>query len=88
MFKGAYLSSRPDENAGTIEGLLRSLSPLGLDLAACRRAGLIYRGLKKRGKMMSEFDVLNASILQQSNEVLITGDAHFQEIPGINLRSW
>ena len=39
-------------------------------------------------KMLSEFDILIAAIVQHCRETIITRDKHFQEITTINIRQW
>jgi tRNA(fMet)-specific endonuclease VapC len=74
LFKGAAASAKPVENIRIVEELLQNLTVLGLDVEACKRAGLIRDELRKRGKLISEFDILIAAIVQQNKEKLITRD--------------
>jgi tRNA(fMet)-specific endonuclease VapC len=88
LFKGAAASAKPVENIRIVEELLQNLTVLGLDVEACKRAGLIRDELRKRGKLISEFDILIAAIVQQNKEKLITRDKHFQEILVTNIQIW
>lgn len=88
LLKGAAISSKSSENIKTVKELLHNVTILGLDIDACGKAGLIYSDLRRSGKMISEFDILIAAIVQHNRETLITRDKHFQEITTINIRQW
>ncbi len=88
LLKGAYLSSRAQENLTRVRGSISSLRILDLSFVACEEASKIYEDLSKRGKMIGEFDVLIAAIARTYDEPLVSRDAHFGLIRGIKLIKW
>jgi len=88
LFKGAAISTNSAENIKLVKELLHNVTVLGLDIDICEIAGLIYNDLRRRGKTISEFDILIAAIVQHNRETIITRDKHFQEVAALNTRQW
>ncbi len=88
LLKGAYISSRPDENLGKVRDSISSLLVLELSLVACEEASKIYNHLRERGKLIGEFDVLIAAIARSYDDVLVTRDEHFKWIKGLKVMGW
>ncbi len=88
FFKGIYVSGRIDE-----EHFLRRLVDSSLMMEesyeSSRIGGEIYATLRKTGKMISDADILIASIVKQHKAVLVTNnESHFKRVAGLRLENW
>jgi tRNA(fMet)-specific endonuclease VapC len=89
LLKGAYLSRKCEESVTKITDALSEIQILDLTYNACEEAAKIYKDLKKEGLMVSEFDVLIASIARVYDETIISRDEHFEIlIPHQKLIKW
>jgi tRNA(fMet)-specific endonuclease VapC len=88
LLKGAYLSSRRQENTLNVKEAISNLQILDLTPQACTEAAEIYSKLKNAGKIIGEFDVLIAAIAKTNDEVILTYDKHFKAITGLRLIKW
>ncbi len=88
LVKGAYLSSKKEENLQRLRRLFDGTEILRPTDEACGEAAFIYSHLESRGKMINEFDVLIAGIVIANEETLVSSDEHFEVIEGLRLQSW
>ncbi len=88
LLKGAYLSSKPQENLMKIRDSISTLQVLELSFNACEEASKIHRDLRKAGCMVGEFDILIAAIANTNDETIVTRDEHFKLIRGTKLIKW
>jgi predicted nucleic acid-binding protein len=88
LLKGAYISSRADENLAKVGESISNLRVLELSFGAAEEASRIYKELRDRGKVIGEFDVLIAGIVKFHDESLVTRDEHFKSIRGMKLINW
>jgi len=88
LLKGAYLSSRRQENLLDVTETISNIQVLDLSPQSCAEAAEIYFELKKTGRLISEFDILIAAIAKTNGEAILTRDQHFKSITGLNLIKW
>lgn len=88
LIRGAYLSSTPEKNLAEVQDLLSNMRILDLTLHACEEASKIYRELRKNGRLIGENDVLIAGIVKASAGTLLTRDAHFRLVEGLDTIKW
>ncbi len=88
LLKGAYISSRPQENLSKVSDIISNLKVLELSFGAAEEAARTHKDLRDRGRLIGEFDVLIAAIVMFYDEALVTRDAHFKTIRGIKLIKW
>ena len=88
MLKGAYLSSRLEDNLKDVNEAISNMHVLDLTPQACEEASRIFCELKKSGKIISEFDILIAAIAKTNRQALLTYDQHFRSVKGIDLIQW
>jgi len=88
LLKGAYISSRSDENLVKVRDSILNLQVLDLSLVACEEAAKIYKQLKEKGELIGEFDILIAAITRSHDEMLVTRDEHFRSIKEIKIIKW
>ena len=88
LLRGAHISSNPEKNLAEVHELLSNIEVLDLTLQACEEASKIYRDLRKKGCLIGEDDVLIAGIAQARAKAIVTRDAHFKLIRGIDIVEW
>ena len=88
LIKGAYISSKREDNLVKVREMISNLHILDFSMGAAEEAARIYRELYDRGKLVGEFDILIAGIAKFHDEALVTRDAHFKSIRGIRIIDW
>ncbi len=84
----AKKSARSTENLERIKNFVASITVLGCDLETAYRYGEVKNKLRFKGKLLLENDVWIAAITIQSNLMLVTRDAHFQEVENLQTVTW
>lgn len=72
LYKGAYLSTKIEENKKKIENFLKNIIILDLKVDDIKIYAKIPTELRKKGEKIGDFDELIASITISHNETLIT----------------
>jgi tRNA(fMet)-specific endonuclease VapC len=86
---GAACSLRPDDNHRAIDDFAQGISLLGIDPATTRAFGDIKAGLRAKGELLEDFDLLIAATASSLNLTLVTNNLdHFQRISGLRLENW
>jgi tRNA(fMet)-specific endonuclease VapC len=81
----AWDSARSQAN---LEAFLATVQVLDLDDGTCKRFGEIRGQLRKRGKLIGDFDILIAATALHHHLTLLTNNRrHFENIPGLNIES-
>ena len=89
LYKGAYNSSRPIEEAKKVRHLLDTLDILEFSIAASETFGKLSIELNRKGNDIGDFDLLIASIVLTHGELLLTKNAkHFSKVPGLVVESY
>lgn len=89
LYKGAYSSSRPLEEAKKVRRLLETLDILDFSVAASETFGKLSGELTRNGRYIGDFDLLIASIALTHGEPLLTRNTkHFSKIPGLALETY
>jgi len=88
LLKGAYISSRPDENLTKVRELISNLHLLELSSGAAEEASRIYNELREGGRLIGEFDILIAGIIKFYDESLVSRDEHLKSIRGLRVTKW
>ena len=89
LYKGAYNSSRPLEEAKKVRHLLETLDILEFSNAASETFGKLSIDFRKKGNDIGDFDLLIASIALTHGEPLLTKNAkHFSRVPGLAVESY
>ena len=84
LYKGAYGHINSDDKLRIIEEFFDNANLVTLSIESSREFGLLWQNLKKKGKVISDFDILIASMIKTENLTLITSDKHFRNL-GINV---
>ncbi len=89
LYKGAYNSSRPIEEAKKVRHLLETLDILEFSIAASETFGKLSIDLNRKGNDIGDFDLLIASIALTHGELLLRKNAkHFSKVPGLVVESY
>lgn len=89
LYKGAYKSTKPIEEAKKVRRLLDTLDVLEFSIAASETFGKLSNELTRNGKVIGDFDLLIASIALTHGEPLLTRNTrHFSQIPGLALETY
>ncbi len=84
LYKGAYKSAKPEEEAKKVRRLLDTLDILEFSVAASETFGKLSNELSRNGREIGDFDLLIASIALTHGEPLVTRNSrHFSQVPGL-----
>ena len=79
LYRGAYGHVNFDKKISEIKSFLSNFDFLNFDEKTCEEFGRIHAKLKKKGKIISEFDLMIASIVKTNDIILITRDTDFKK---------
>lgn len=85
---GARKSGRVQANLARIGALVASNVVLGCDATTAHWYGEIKHSLRLKGRPLPENDIWIAAIAVQHDLLLVSRDAHFQEIEPLQLVVW
>jgi len=88
LFYGARKSARVASNLAKVEELAAKFVVLNCDVSTARHYGEIRDLLRAKGRPIPENDIWIAAHAQQYQFTLVTRDAHFSAIEGINIEAW
>ncbi|NER25081.1 MAG: type II toxin-antitoxin system VapC family toxin [Symploca sp. SIO1C2] len=84
----AQKSGRKQANLARVDELVANGTVLGCDAETARQYGEVKNQLRLKGRPLPENDIWIAAIALQHQLVLVTRDAHFQEIENLQTTSW
>ncbi len=85
---GATKSGRSKENLERIDEFIANNTVLRCDAQTARHYGEIKNKLRLKGRPLPENDIWIAALSLQYNLILVTRDAHFQEIENLQIVAW
>lgn len=86
---GAAKSHKPEHNQNLVIVFLNSLPVLDMNLLAAERFGATKALLERGGQLITDADLLIASICMARGASLVTGNRrHYEHIPGLLLEDW
>ncbi|MEM4397063.1 MAG: type II toxin-antitoxin system VapC family toxin [Candidatus Woesearchaeota archaeon] len=89
LYKGAYLSNKPKKNIELIKNLINNIKILDINEETYFIYGKIFKELSEKGKIISELDLLIASICLSHKFILITRNIKdFENISGLIVKKW
>ncbi len=88
LYYGARKSSRVSENLNQVDDFCSQNELLDCDLETARVYGEIKNLLRQKGYTLPENDVWIAAIALGNGLTLVTRDAHFREIDGLEIETW
>ena len=88
LYYGANKSQRVQENLTKIKNFIINNVILSCDANTSRYYGEVKNNLRLKGSPLPENDIWIAAITIQYNLILVTRDAHFNEVENINCVRW
>ena len=85
LWHGSLLGRRSNEKQSAINELIQSLTILSFDEKSSKLAGEIQAGLMREGLPIEVEDMMIAGVCMSHGEILVTSDAHFTRIPGLQI---
>ena len=88
FFKGIFVSGRLGEEK-FLQGFAATCVILEPSYEAAKIGGEIYAGLKKKGRLINDADILIASIVKAHDAILVTNnEEHFGRVEGLRIENW
>ena len=88
LFFGAHKSSKVEENLQRIRSFAAANVILACNLETAQHYGRTKNTLREIGRPIPENDIWIAAIALQNQLTVVTRDAHFSEIPSLQLELW
>lgn len=85
---GIQQVNQPDAYRLNLEKLLKLVRIWPIDRATARNYGMIHQELKRRGRVLSQVDIMLAALARQSNLTLVTSDQDFAALPDVATENW
>ena len=86
---GAYYSKEVNRNLEKINHFLQKVEVITLDEMTITKFGQIKAHLRNQGKLIEDFDILNASCALVNNCILVTNNiGHFKRIDELKIENW
>jgi tRNA(fMet)-specific endonuclease VapC len=88
LYYGARKSGRSQKNLERIEEFVLINAIIGCDANTARQYGEVKNKLRIKGRPLPENDVWIAALALQQGLMLVTRDAHFQEVESLQTVLW
>ncbi|MEH2319388.1 type II toxin-antitoxin system VapC family toxin [Nostoc sp.] len=88
LFYDARKLGRSPGNLERIEEFIVRNTVIGCDVETARQYGEVKNKLRLKGRPLPENDIWIAAIAIQYNLILVTRDAHFQEVENLKTETW
>jgi tRNA(fMet)-specific endonuclease VapC len=85
---GVQQVSRADVYRLNLQRLLRQVRVWPMDGSTAALYGVIYQDLKRRGRVLSQVDIMLAALARQMNLILVTTDQDFAALPELQSENW
>lgn len=85
---GIQQINRPDAYHLNLERLLRQVRIWPIDRLTARLYGEIHHDLRRRGRVLSQVDIMLAALARQMKLTLVTSDQDFEALPDITTANW
>ncbi len=85
QFYGAHNSERKQENIQNVERFAAQFPIINTDRTSAEIYGRFKSSLKSLGKPAPDNDIWIAAIARQHGLTVVTRDAHFSAMPGVNV---
>jgi tRNA(fMet)-specific endonuclease VapC len=83
LYKGVYSPIRSERGLQKVKKLLDAFVILSIDEDVYDMFGELSSELRRRGEAIGDFDELIASIALANGAVIVSGDTHFRQVPGL-----
>lgn len=88
LYYGARKSGRAAANVQRVDELLANSAVVDCNAETAQHYAIIKHDLQLKGKPIPENDIWIAALAMQHDLILVTRDAHFQEVQNLTTESW
>jgi tRNA(fMet)-specific endonuclease VapC len=88
LYFGAEKSAKVAQNSAKIADLVLKNAILFVDFHTAKHYGTIKNHLKKQGTPIPDNDIWIAATAIQHDMILVSRDAHLQNVPDLKLEEW
>lgn len=88
LYYGARKSNRPIENLVRVNRLTQRFPLFSCGLETAQWFGIIKDQLRRKGNLIPDNDIWIAAIAMQRGLILVTRDAHFDEVESLQTEYW
>ena len=88
LYYGAQKSDKVRENLHRINTFVENHIFLSCDLETAQWYGIIKNQLQKKGRPIPNNDIWIAAVAMQHELILVTRDAHFDEVESLQTERW
>lgn len=85
LYRGAYGSSRVEDNLARLGTLIARLATLVCDVETASHYGYLKQQLRAKGRPIPENDLWIAAIARQHELAVMTRDKHFNYLAGVQV---
>ena len=85
---GIAQTSRREHNQRLLRELMRQVRIWPLDQKCSERYGELYHELRRRGRALSQVDIMLAAMATHLSATIVTTDRDFEALPGIRVENW
>ncbi len=85
LYRGAFGSARKAENLRRLEQFAQAIAVLACDALTARHYAALKQDLLERGRPIPENDLWIAGIAAQHSLSVLTRDAHFNQLRGVEI---
>lgn len=85
LLAGAFKSARPDHHRSLVETFLTTTTQLATTFETTKFYGRVWADLANSGKMIPQNDIWIAALCIQHQLPLVTQDAHFGNVDGLQV---
>ncbi len=78
----------PEKSRRAMYQLLRRVRPWPIDLETARIYGEMHQDLRRRGRILSQVDIMLAALAAQMGLTILTTDRDFEALPDIPTEDW
>lgn len=85
---GIYSSQHASDYHRDLGKLLKTVRLWPLDVPTARLYGQIHLDLRRRGRVLSQVDMILAALAGQMNLTMLTTDRDFEALPDLRTENW
>lgn len=88
LHTGLALTARREQNLQLLRELLRAVRTWPLEHRTARLYGELFHELRRKGRALSQVDIMLAALARQLKAVLVSTDRDFDAIPDVRVENW
>jgi tRNA(fMet)-specific endonuclease VapC len=85
---GVQQTAKPATSRGRLDQLLRHVRLWPLDANTARFFGEVFNELRRRGRALSQVDMIVAAMARQHKLTVLTSDRDFEALPDVATENW